>query len=493
MITGAIVLAAAMTVDFSKEVRPLRPELHSSGFGPRICSFPDQELEDIKSMGFKASRTHDWALLNSNERVCDNHHIFPLTHLDPKDPKSYHFAPTDYLLGLTREKMGHEIFFRLGPSIEHSGKEVHFNTLIPDDFDRVAENFAATVRHYNRGWANGFKWGIRYWEIWNEPDGANMQWCLPGGDLGEDGKRDEAKDAERQRQFVRFFVTALKRLKSEFGDTIKVGGPALTSLYQSREGYLRDILRASREAGVAPDFVSWHFYVDDYAVMADSIRRARKICDGEGFPKCQLIIDEWHYFSFSDYDWPDLRSPDPVRRAKAWTGPRSHNGIDSSCFNLASLSQFQTSDLDLAFYYGCRPTGSWGYKDGNHEKFKVFYGLKMFGDFVRMGGTLCRGDVIDPDGPPLLTALASRTADGKTFQLLVADYRTGSEAIKIDIVGLPKGVSVKGEVHDGANDLGTADFGFDGNRLVIKKSGSGSAAYRFVFSVCGVHGVYPHG
>ena len=29
-----------------------------------------------------------------------------------------------------------------------------------------------------------------------------------------------------------------------------------------------------------------------------------------------------------------------------------------------------------------------------------------------------------------------------------------------------------------------AAFDFDGKRLVIKKSGSGSAAYRFVFSVC---------
>ena len=26
------------------------------------------------------------------------------------------------------------------------------------------------VMHYNKGWANGFHYGIRYWEIWNEPD-----------------------------------------------------------------------------------------------------------------------------------------------------------------------------------------------------------------------------------------------------------------------------------------------------------------------------------
>ena len=25
-------------------------------------------------------------------------------------------------------------------------------------------------QHYNDGWAHGYQLGIRYWEIWNEPD-----------------------------------------------------------------------------------------------------------------------------------------------------------------------------------------------------------------------------------------------------------------------------------------------------------------------------------
>jgi hypothetical protein len=29
---------------------------------------------------------------------------------------------------------------------------------------------AHIVRHYNQGWAKGPKAGIKYWEIWNEPD-----------------------------------------------------------------------------------------------------------------------------------------------------------------------------------------------------------------------------------------------------------------------------------------------------------------------------------
>ena len=173
MSASLAILAAVVSVNFNSEIGKLRPELHSSGFGPLVCSCPKERVDEIGTMGFKAARTHDWALINPGERVCDYYHIFPLMHLDAKDPKNYVFGPTDYLLRRTREEAGLDVFFRLGTSIEHSGPNIHFNTLIPEDFDKVAEIFAATVRHYNRGWANGFEWGIKYWEIWNEPDGVN--------------------------------------------------------------------------------------------------------------------------------------------------------------------------------------------------------------------------------------------------------------------------------------------------------------------------------
>ena len=163
--TTSLLLAAALTVNFGEATGALRPELHSSGFGPQICSCPKESIDIIKSMGFKSARTHDWALINPNERVCDYFHIFPLMHLDAKDPKNYVFGPTDYLLKRTREETGNDIFYRLGTSIEHSGPKVHFNSLIPEDFEKVAESFAGTIRHYNRGWANGHKWNIQYWEL----------------------------------------------------------------------------------------------------------------------------------------------------------------------------------------------------------------------------------------------------------------------------------------------------------------------------------------
>ena len=142
MNVAVVVLAAALTADFSQEICPVRPEIHSSGFGPTICSQTEQDLADLKSMGFKYARTHDWALINPNQRVCDYFHIFPLMHLDAKDPKNYVFGPTDYLLKRTREEAGLEVFFRMGTSIEHSGNKVHFNTMIPDDFDKVGKVLA---------------------------------------------------------------------------------------------------------------------------------------------------------------------------------------------------------------------------------------------------------------------------------------------------------------------------------------------------------------
>ena len=113
--------AIEVSADFTREIAPVRRELHSAGFGPQICSCPPATIADIRSMGFKASRTHDWALINPNQRVCDWHHIFPLPHLDAKDPANYVFGPTDYLLKRTREEVGHDIFFRLGTPPERYG------------------------------------------------------------------------------------------------------------------------------------------------------------------------------------------------------------------------------------------------------------------------------------------------------------------------------------------------------------------------------------
>ncbi|MBP3404715.1 MAG: hypothetical protein J6N18_01320 [Kiritimatiellae bacterium] len=479
---STMILAAAavlLSADFTQETVLFRRELHSTGSGPTICSCPQEYIEDLRSMGFKASRTHDWALINPGQRVCDYFHIFPLMHLDAKDPANYVFGPTDYLLKRTREEVGHDIFFRLGTSIEHSGNKVHFNALIPEDFDKVAETFAATVRHYNRGWADGFHWGIKYWEIWNEPNLKTAMWFLPGGDEAKDGDKEEQarRDAKRRDLFVKFFVTVLKRLKSEFPD-IKVGGPAFCWW---DEPYARALFDGCRAAGVEPDFLSWHRYSENPAEFLEQTEAARALCDEYGFKKCELIINEWHYFGRSDYDWEMLRSPDPEIVAKIWSGPRSHNGIDSSCFNLAVLSQFQTSKLDQAYYYGCKSTGAWGYMDEHKRKFKVFYGLQLFGRFANGYAKLCAATGLDPADESVVTVLAGKSADGRKQALLVSDYRVRTDCLVVDMKGVPADAKVTATVHDYTRDIAPADFTFENGRLTLRKPDCESAAFLIEF------------
>ena len=474
---ASILLAVALTADFSNETGKIRPELHSSGFGPTICSQTEQDLADVKAMGFKAARTHDWALVNPNQRVCDYFHVFPLMHLDATDPKNYVFGPTDYLLKRTREDLGLDVFYRLGTSIEHSGREIHFNSLIPDDFDKVAEIFAGTVRHYNRGWANGHEWNIRYWEIWNEPDGVDNMWCLAEGDeSGWNPKtpEDKAKREKRCALFVKFFVTVLKRLKSEFGDTIKVGGPAMCSL---REEWFRPILQACKDAGVVPDFISWHAYTDNPMAISADADKARALLDEYGFTACELIVNEWHYFGYADYNWTDMQKcSDPAVKERIWTGPRSHNGIHSAAFTLATLANLQRSKLDAAYYYGCSHVGSWGFKDSYQKKYKVFYALKLFGDLVKKYPVMCAST-----SEGTFTTLAVKSADGSKKALLVVDYGGSKPKFEIAVRGVAPDAKGTMTVLDRTHDLATFPVALEQGVLKGKKFDGYSAAVLIEF------------
>ena len=467
-----LLIAAALTVDFGQDVCKVRPEIHSSGFGPTICSQTAQDLADVKAMGYKYARTHDWALVNSNQRCCDYFHIFPLMHLDAKDPRNYCFGPTDYLLKRTREEAGLDIFFRLGTSIEHSGSKTHFNSLIPEDFDKVAEVFAATVRHYNRGWANGYNWNIRYWEIWNEPEGIQNMWTPSEGASGKDGGWTSDQRNACRAKFVKFFVTVLKRLKDEFGDEIKVGGPALCGY---NTVWLNDILTACRDAGVAPDFISWHGYARDPMQYSREASLGRKLCDSYGFPKCELILNEWHYFG-ENYSWGDMqRCSDPAVKARIWEGPDSHNGIRSSCFTLAALANLQRSEMTQAYYYGCRHTGAWGFKNELQRKYKVFYALKLFGDIMKEYTTVC-GSASEGS----VTLFPVRDDAGRRA-LLVADYGGSSRTISVSVKGVPANAKVKCTLLDNTHDLEPHAAAFKDGTLKLVKPDFFSAAFFVVF------------
>ena len=472
IVSCAFVAAAASlqahvaSVDFTRVKGDVRPELHSSGWTPRMTAMSqgvNPDVEIVKSMGFKSARTHDWALVNTGQRVVDTHFIFPLMHLDANDPKNYVFAPTDHLLGLTRET-GLDIFYRLGTSIEHTGPKVHFNAAVPEDFNKVADVFAGIVRHYNRGWGkDGKKWGIKYWEIWNEPDGWNNMWVMPGGDTEENDKIRRAK-------FCEFYALCIKRLKGEFGDEIKVGGPALCSM---NEPYFKELFAACKKLGVAPDFISWHYYGDNPSEVVYAADKARKICDDAGFPKCELIINEWHYMGCR---WQDLRSANPAVSALCQKGPTGHNNIDSAAFTLATLSLFQTSKYDQAFYYGCSHVGHWGYMNSTRQFNKNYYACRLFGEIVNNYSKICGSEVFKRN----YYALAVKAAD-ESKALLLVDFRNTDQIVKIKVSGVKKGAKVRAIALDHTRDNFPCEATFEDGELTLTKPDKYSAAFYVTF------------
>jgi len=440
--------------DFCRVAEKLNVNHHSSNSAPNLSNRGIWDFTpDFRKMKFTWARNHDWALWNSGQRVVDTHFIFPLMHLDPADPANYYFDATDEMLRMTQEA-GSKVFYRLGTSIEHSGlkpEQKHFNSLPPADYAQYAEVLAGIIRHYTRGWANGFHFDMPYWEIWNEAENDPTCWKGP------------------YEEFIRFFVIVLKRLKAEFPE-LKIGGPAATSL---REDLLRPLLKACREAGIAPDFLSCHSYNCDPEKLIAKPRLMRKLLDEEGFPHCETAITEWHYL----VSWEGIhRSMDKEKRRQAIEGPAGLYGIDSAVYNLAVLCGWQETPLDLGFYYGAAPQGFWGYYQSYGEPNKNFHSMCLFGDFVHTHETKVHTEKLADS----VYLLGSVSANGKNGQLLVADYRGKSESLEIRIKGMD-GASVTAELLDQEHDRTPADAVFQDGKLTLRKNAAGSAAFLIGF------------
>ncbi|MBQ1223318.1 MAG: hypothetical protein IIX84_03435, partial [Oscillospiraceae bacterium] len=126
-------------------------------------------FEDYKAARIPFSRNHDSNALTlyGGPFAHDITAIFPRFEADPYDPASYDFVCTDEAI-LSCLDAGTETFYRLGQTIEHQIKK--HDTLPPADFKKWAVVCEHIIRHYNEGWADGYKLNIKYWEIWNEAD-----------------------------------------------------------------------------------------------------------------------------------------------------------------------------------------------------------------------------------------------------------------------------------------------------------------------------------
>ena len=223
---------------------------------------------------------------------------------------------------------GTEVFFRLGQSIRVFGKKD--DIMPPKDNGKWASICEHIVRHYTEGWANGHKWRITYWEIWNEPDLG-----VPAD--GSDVCYDPHTWGGTSTQFFDLFRVAVTHLKKCFPH-LKFGGPALAGL-----DWADPFLAYMRKHKVPIDFFTWHRYDTSPRSIASLCDIARGKLDKHGYMKTESILDEWNYVK----DWGPSQ-------AYAYQVKTDRHDPKAAAFVAGTISACQDKPLDMLMYYDAR-------------------------------------------------------------------------------------------------------------------------------------------
>ena len=433
----------AVSVDCAKNIGKIKA-LNGVNFGPRITSedvLGMSERDDFRELNVQSVRLHDCPLQCAGMQLVDTNLIFPLMHLDAKDPRNYIFKETDDYLKAATEN-GEKIIYRLGISIDHS-KSKH-RTEMPDA-EKWAEVCCQIIAHYNEGWANGFKMNIEHWEIWNEHELVNRH-----------GRRPNWKGTNEQ--FYDFYIKTSKIIKARYPN-IKIGGPAFTHVGKQIPPFLKRVA----EAKAPLDFCSWHFYGQSLEKVVNDARKFKKFLLDAGFDKTESHLNEYHYMPVM---WGELR--------KNMDNYLIFQEIDSGVWNTAFLTVMQDEPMDVCNFYvfgsGC---SMWGTHTSRFQRKPIYYPFKAFGKLVKFPNriaTSTKGNGV--------YALAGKNADGKTA-LLVSLFKVKGNVVEIDFKNADTDLSkAKVWLCDIEKNLEEAtDVKVDGSKMEVGFKGEHACVY----------------
>ncbi|MDO4950193.1 MAG: hypothetical protein Q4E55_08570 [Bacteroidales bacterium] len=317
---------ADIVVKTSKTVGPMKI-MNAVNNGPDKTN-GDQVRDNFlsyKDCDIPYARTHDSNFSTSygGPHTIDITAIFPDFSKNVNDPKSYDFTFTDEYLS-TMQEAGTKVFYRLGQSIEHGSKK--YGIMPPADNMKWAQICEHIIRHFTEGWADGYKWDIEYWEIWNEPDldSENEAW-----------KRNPRTWGGSPEQFFKFYEVAANHLNKCF-PRLKIGGPALAGNEQWADQFLAYM--AAHKVDL--DFFSWHIYSTQPTEIAAKSERMRKLMDKHGYTQAESILNEWNY-------------------VKGWTDEYQYsvmamNSLMGAAFIAATFNLCNKTPLDMLMYYDAR-------------------------------------------------------------------------------------------------------------------------------------------
>ena len=359
-----------LTLDFDKVIGKIKPLNGGNLAPPLYCTNLMDISEPFKELRMPYTRLHDAPLDNPGWRIVDFNMIFPFMHLDADNPRNYYFEQTDEYISHCIN-LGTQVIYRLGPSVEHHRPRYDMRAVPDEQWDKWANVAINIIRHYNEGWGNGFHFGIRYWELWCEPEGM---WVLSEDQIRK--LAGLAPDAPIEPKcelactldhYNRFYAHVASIIKAACPD-IMVGGPAHMRI--DAEGATGGFLKCCAEHHAPLDFYSWHCYTDNIEFMRDQVAYAREVVDSYGYTKAELHLNEWHYVPGS---WSRVKP-----EKKPFMYEYKMKDLDAAAFNTAVLNLWQDTPLDYACYYTTSNT-SFGLFSQFGVPTKAYYAMKAWG------------------------------------------------------------------------------------------------------------------
>lgn len=342
--------AKIITVDFSKKEGKIRA-LTGLNFSPVISDLGKHFdiSSDFADMSVPLVRVSDTESPYGKNQYVDVHCIFPDFTADEALPESYNFTETDKYLSKIKDA-GADVIFRLGESLDPYERKLFVKR--PADVSKWARICEHIILHYNEGFAGGYKWRIKHWEIWNLPE-------IPDGFQG-DGE-----------EFFSLYTEVSIYLKERF-PKLKIGGYGslgfsglnrlnAEEIYKSAPAYAERFLAYVKEKHAPLDFFSWYCYADTPEEIALHARYARNALDGAGFKRTASYIVGFNLTS-------------------AEKG--AYRGYSSDL--LASLITAQKSGVDIMVYDGAQ-SALYSFSDGKAVFTSAKSAFSAFGRLWRLG------------------------------------------------------------------------------------------------------------
>ena len=359
------------------------PFMHLSDFSP--------EFEEI---GVPFVRFHE--AHSPSTKCLEIPYIFRDFDADENDPDNYFFDVTDQVIAAA-VRQNITIMYRLGMGTESTMPKLFCKP--PADFEKWARICVNVIRHYNDGWANGFHYGIEYWEIWNEAD-LTSYWSASAEEYAE------------------LYEIAARAIKAH-DPSLKVGAFACAGIVTHGNGPFGDVFfRRVTENNVPFDFFSWHYYTEFFDKVILKCKASNDILRKWGlYGKVENINSEWHGVGLhgvsQQWELSDVKR------------------VVSAVSNVGGMILMHRYGVTKAAYYDADNRGGLcGLWNIHMKKQKQFYGFKAFGELYRIG-TECESTT-DVEGMQVLAARNDRKAG-----LLIANATAETGEYLLDLSARP--------------------------------------------------------